>query len=98
MKRFFTNLYEFLLETFWFFYNLFLSLIMGKSVISIKKVLAYFFSFAAIYVGIFLDKPDIVMQYIGIVVLLLGLRSYDKSKYIPEDKGNPVGFKTNKEI
>lgn len=95
MKQFFIKFYIFLKTTFEDIYNLFLSLILGKSPISIKKCLAWLFSFAACYVAIFTDKTDILIQLLGIIVLLLGLRSYDKGKYQEPVQRNNVGFKSN---
>lgn len=95
MKNFLNKIWDWLGGITEDIYNFFLSLILGKSPISIKKCLAWLFSFAACYVAIFTEKTDILIQLLGIIVLLLGLRSYDKTKYQEPVHRNNVGFKSN---
>jgi hypothetical protein len=91
--RFLAILCDFLSTIFWIFYNSILLLISGKSIVSIKKVLSYLTFFLICYIAIYTDKNyGELIVFLGV---LLGIRSYDKQKYveIEEKKYNSVGFK-----
>lgn len=92
MKNFLNKIWNWLNETFEDFYNFFLSLILGKSPISIKKVLSFLTFFLVTYLAIFTEKD--YYELLIFLAALLGLRSYDKLKYGENAPRKTIGFKT----
>lgn len=97
MKKLFINFYNWLADILDIIFNLLMNLIIGKSSISIKKVIGYLTFFLIAYLAIYTDKTygDLLI-FLGVT---LGIRSYDKLKFNEADKPktNPVGFKPSSE-
>ena len=77
VTKMFTNIKGFLL-----------CLISGSCKYSIKKFLTYVFAALAIYLAVFTMKIDFFYATIGLIPVLLGIRSYDKRQKLKVNQNN----------
>jgi hypothetical protein len=55
---------------------------------SIKKLLAFAFSGLAFYIAIFTEKPEVFVEILGFIAVLLGIRAWERTKIPPKNNEN----------
>lgn len=55
---------------------------------SIKKLLAFIFSALAIYIAIWTEKPEVFVEILGFIAVLLGIRAWERTKIPPKNNEN----------
>ena len=67
-------------KTFYRFHRFLLCFLEDDCEYSIKKLLAFVFSALALYIAIWTTKTEIFIETLGIIVALLGIRAWERTK------------------